>query len=71
MAFLAYGSLSPNVTYMAELEAAPFYTKDFTTSTSTNDHKFHHERLYVNYEFSEFLNFRIGKQIKPIGYWNL
>lgn len=71
VAVLAYGEMSPKLTYLAEFEAAPFYVKNFTTDTSTNDHKFHHERLYIDYMYSEMFNFRIGKQIAPIGYWNL
>jgi len=30
----------------------------------------HLERLYIKYAKSEALNFRIGKQTAPIGYWN-
>ena len=71
VAFLAYGTLAPNLTYMAEFEAAPFYTKNYLTNTSGTDHKFHHERFYLNYEYSELFNFRAGKLITPIGYWNL
>jgi len=71
VALLAYGSLSSKFSYLVELEAAPFYVKNYTTDISTTDTTFHYERIYLNYTHSEMFNIRIGKQITPIGYWNL
>jgi len=71
VALLAYGDLSSDFSYLLELESAPTYVKNYTTSTSTNDTKFHYERMYANYMHSEMINIRVGKQITPIGYWNL
>jgi len=71
VAVLAYGSLTPELSYLVELEAAPFYVKNYTTDTSTSDTRFHYERAYIDYSYSEIFNVRIGKQITPVGYWNL
>ncbi|MFT5660092.1 MAG: hypothetical protein ACI9TV_000732 [Sulfurimonas sp.] len=71
VAVLAYGSLSEKLSYLLELEAAPFYTKNYTTDIETKDTRFHYERMYVDYAHSELFNIRIGKQISPIGYWNI
>ncbi len=71
VAVLAYGAISPMLTYMAEFEAAPLHVHDFRTDTSETDLKFHYERMYIDYSYSEMFNLRIGKQITPIGYWNL
>lgn len=71
VAILAYGDLTPKFSYLIELEAAPFYIKDFQNNTSTTNTTFHYERAYLNYTFSDKLNVRVGKFITPIGYWNL
>lgn len=71
VAIMAYGDLTPKLSYMLELEATSFYVKNYTTDTSTRNTSFHYERMYLNYTFSETFNLRIGKQITPIGYWNL
>ena len=71
VAILAYGNLSPQFSYLFELEAAPFYTNNFSENLSQTNTKFHYERVYIDYSHSEMLNIRIGKQITPIGYWNL
>lgn len=71
VAVMAYGNLYPRLSYLVELEAAPFYTKNYTTDTTVKDTTFHYERMYLNYSFSDEFNIRIGKQITPIGYWNL
>lgn len=71
LAFLVYGDLSSNFSYFIELEAAPFYVKDFKNSISETNTDFYWERAYANYVYSEMFNFRIGKFITPIGYWNL
>ena len=71
VAVLAYGSLSSKWSYFVELEASPLYLKDFKNNTSEFNERFYIERSYVNYLYSDFLNFRAGKLITPIGYWNL
>lgn len=71
VALLAYGTLYPELTYLAELEAAPFYEHNYTDKTDKNNARFYYERLYLDYKYSQLLNFRVGKQISPIGYWNL
>jgi len=71
VAILAYGNLTPRFSYLIEFEAAPFYTKDFENGTSNWDRQFHYERAYIDYGYSEMFSFRGGKQITPIGYWNL
>ncbi len=71
LAFLAYGTLSSSVNYMAELESVNFYTYDFRNETSRSDTRFHIERLYFDYRYSDTLGVRAGKFITPMGYWNL
>lgn len=71
VAVMAYGQLLPELSYFVELEATPFYQHNFTTKQEATDTTFHFERAYFDYSHSEILNIRIGKQITPIGYWNL
>jgi len=71
VALLGYGNITPKFSYLVELEAAPYYKRDFRNHYQEYDRKFHYERLYFDYHFSEYANFRIGKLITPIGYWNL
>ncbi len=71
VALLAYGALYPKLSYMVEFEAAPLHTHDLRANNSETDLKFHYERMYLDYGYSEMFNFRLGKQITPIGYWNL
>ncbi len=71
VAILAYGKLPKDFSYFIELEAAPFYEKDFLADTSQKNTTFHYERAYANYDYSNSVNFRAGKFITPIGYWNL
>jgi hypothetical protein len=71
VAFLAYGNLSPNFSYLAELESAPTYIKDYKNHSTQKNLKFHYERAYVSYTYSDNLSLRFGKFITPIGYWNL
>lgn len=71
VAFLAYGDLASNFSYLVEMEAAPFYVKEYKTGESDWNRDFHYERIYATYNHSEIINVRAGKQITPIGYWNL
>jgi len=71
VALLSYGNITEDLSFLVELEAAPFYTYDFIAENGDKDTYFHKERLYLDYKYSQSINFRIGKQITPIGYWNL
>jgi len=71
VALIAYGSINEKLSYLLEYEAAPVYTKEFKSNTESNSLHFHRERLYLDYKHSDSINFRVGKQITPIGYWNL
>jgi hypothetical protein len=71
IAFLGYGNFSDQLSYLLELEAVTYYKKNFTTKKEEHNPKFHYERAYFDYKSSDALNFRLGRQISPIGYWNL
>lgn len=70
IAVMAYGDINPMLSYLAELEAVGFYSKNFTNGEESGDHKFHIERLYGDLWLSDAYNIRFGKQITPVGYWN-
>jgi len=70
IAFLAYGSLSSQLSYFVELEASEVYVKDFHNNTLSSDFSTYIERGYIDYSHSDSINIRIGKFITPIGYWN-
>lgn len=71
LALLGYGELSQYISFLAELETVGVYMLDF----KNDKHESHLipaiERLYLDYSFTENLSIRLGKQIAPIGYWNL
>lgn len=71
VAVMAYGNIGSNFSYLAELEAIGFYHKNITDGNEGGSQKFHVERLYGDIWLSDTFNFRLGKQITPIGYWNL
>ncbi|WP_304543436.1 hypothetical protein [Sulfurimonas microaerophilic] len=71
VAVMGYGEITPQLNYMVEFEAVNFYIHDFKENTDKTDTKLHAERVYVDYRYSDYIGFRIGKQITPIGYWNL
>jgi hypothetical protein len=70
VAVMAYGDINPMLSYLAELEAVGFYSKNLTTGEESGDRKFHIERLYGDLWLSDAYNVRFGKQITPVGYWN-
>lgn len=70
IAIIAYGDINPMLSYLAELEAAAVYYKNFSNGDETTNLKFHIERLYGDLWLSDAYNIRFGKQITPIGYWN-
>ncbi len=71
VALLAYGNLSENISFLAEIESVGFYSYDFETNSSDTNTRPAIERFYADYKFSDYATFRVGKQITPIGYWNL
>ena len=71
LALLAYGSLTDNVSYLTELEWSEIYKADFRTDTDEWNTRPIIERLYGDYKRSDNVSIRFGKQITPIGYWNL
>jgi len=71
VAIMAYGNIGSNFSYLAEMEAVGFYHKNLTDGNEGGSQKFHIERLYGDIWVSDTFNFRFGKQITPIGYWNL
>lgn len=70
VAVLAYGNIDPMLSYLVELEAPGFYSKNLTNGEESGSQRFHIERLYADIWMADAFNFRIGKQITPIGYWN-
>ena len=71
LAILVYGTLASNFTYLAELESKDFYKIDFENDTEESNTDPFVERLYGDYKHSDQFSIRFGKQITPIGYWNL
>jgi len=71
VAILAYGNLTENFSFLAELESVDFFRHDFETGSSESNVPPAIERLYGDYKFSDTYSVRFGKQITPIGYWNL
>lgn len=70
LALLAYGEINPMLSYLAELEAVGFYSKNLTNGEEETNRQFHIERLYGDLWMADAFNIRFGKQITPIGYWN-
>ena len=71
LAIMAYGDLSNRLSFLVEIESIDAYRNDFETDTTTTNFPPTIERLYGDYKFSDNLAVRFGKQITPIGYWNL
>jgi hypothetical protein len=71
IAVMAYGDIDSYFSYLAEVEAIGFYQKNFTDGSDGGTQKFHIERLYGDSWISDSFNLRFGKQMTPIGYWNL
>jgi len=70
LAILAYGRIS-NTSYLVELESVNFYVADLEADTEEWSTAPAIERLYIDYQASDSFSIRAGKQITPIGYWNL
>lgn len=70
VAVMAYGDINPTFSYLAELEAIGFYSKNLTNGEEAGDRRFYIERLYGDLWLSDAYNIRFGKQITPVGYWN-
>ncbi|HLD24188.1 MAG TPA: DUF481 domain-containing protein [Sulfuricurvum sp.] len=71
VAVMAYGDINPMISYLAEFEAVGFYHKNLSNGSDGGSQKFHAERLYGDLWMSDDFNIRFGKQITPIGYWNM
>ena len=71
LAVMAYGDINPMISYLAEFEAPGVYVKNISTGQETRNPDPRIERLYVDVWLNDAMNFRLGKQITPIGYWNL
>ncbi len=70
VAVMAYGDINPMISYLAEFEAVGFYRKNLSTGEESGNQKFHSERFYADLWLADTYNFRFGKMITPIGYWN-
>ncbi|MCB1666126.1 MAG: hypothetical protein KDI28_10115 [Pseudomonadales bacterium] len=71
LAVLTYGNLTDNLSFLLELESVDFYKLDLENDTDSSNTRPAIERLYADYKVSDYASFRVGKQITPIGYWNL
>lgn len=71
VAILAYGSLNERFSYLVEIESIDAIEMDFNKGTTETNFPPTIERFYGDYKFSDYLSVRVGKQITPIGYWNL
>jgi len=71
VAVMAYGSFDNNFSYMVELESIEAVKVDFENDDTSTNFPPTIERLYGDYKFSDNVSIRVGKQITPIGYWNL
>lgn len=71
LALLAYGDNGGRFSYLLELESIDVVSVDFENDNSDTNWPTTIERLYGDYKVSDYLGFRVGKQISPIGYWNL
>ncbi len=68
IALLGFGRLQDRISYFFELEIDSFYISENGRSRTVK--KIEVERLYVDFEFHDYLNLRIGRFITPIGLWN-
>lgn len=71
LALLLHGERGNRFSWLVELESVDFYSRDFETGDTDTNLIPAVERLYGDYRYSDYLSVRIGKQITPIGYWNL
>jgi hypothetical protein len=71
IAIMAYGDINPMLSYFSEFEAIDFYHKNFSNESEGSNKKLHVERFYGDLWMSDSINLRFGKQITPIGYWNM
>ena len=71
LAILIYGEFDNNFSYLLELESIDAYEVDFENDSSDSNLPPTIERLYGDYKFSDNVSVRVGKQITPMGYWNL
>ena len=71
VALITYGEYK-RFSYLSELEIKEGYIKEWGKTELYNTSKrVNIERLYFDYDYSDTMEFRIGKFNTPIGYWNL
>ena len=70
LAILVYGHIS-SFSYLLELESVNFYVSDLEADSEEWNAAPAIERAYLDYNASDKFSIRFGKQITPIGYWNL
>lgn len=71
LAILVYGNLKNSFSYLLEIESINVVEIDFENDETDTNFPPTLERLYGDYKFSDAISVRFGKQITPIGYWNL
>lgn len=71
LAVLVYGEFADRFSYLLELESVDAYQIDFNTNQEETQLPPTLERFYFDYKASDNVSVRVGKQITPIGYWNL
>ena len=71
LAILTYGNLTDRLSFLLELESVDFYKADLENGTDSGNTRPAIERLYADYKVSDYASIRVGKQISPLGYWNL
>lgn len=71
LAILAYGDLSSRLSFLVEIESIDAYRSDFKNDKTSTNFPPTIERLYGDFKASDNFAVRFGKQITPIGYWNL
>lgn len=71
LAILVYGNLKDRFSYLLEVESVDVVEVDFENDETDTNFPPTLERLYGDYKFSDAISVRFGKQITPIGYWNL
>jgi hypothetical protein len=69
-ALMAYGEVTPSISYLVEFESSNMYLRDFEAKSERIYKNFDVERMYVDVKYNEYLQLRVGKFLTPIGYWN-
>lgn len=71
LALLSYGAYD-RFSYMASIGLKEGYVQHWDTQNSrTTNTKLNIERLYIDYQYNDTLQVRLGKYNTPVGYWNM